>query len=188
MAVAIVAPALIMALAPALTATAPAITGTLVGAASYTATKIAVNTVNERPALEGFSGLDCATNAAAGACFSQVSSIIGNAILNKPINMGSGNVSLNIGGETEVHGNSLLTTNDCYGYALKDSTSGEILKYGETLYPDTRYTTTYLDSNQATLDVMAQGSKAEMHQWQHDQIVDYLNSCGLLPPYNNSEW
>ena len=101
---------------------------------------------------------------------------------------GGGNVPLNAGGETEVHGNSLLTTKDCFGYALKDRTTDEILKYGDTLYPDTRYTAKYLDSIQAYMDVEAWGNKAEMHYWQHDQIVDYLNSCGQLPPYNNGEW
>jgi RHS repeat-associated protein len=89
-AVSIAVPALVVAAAPAIAAFAPVITGAVGGAVSYTATKIAVNTVNERPALEGFSPLVCATNAAAGACFSQVTSIIGNALLNQPNNIGSG--------------------------------------------------------------------------------------------------
>jgi len=97
-------------------------------------------------------------------------------------------VSFNVGEGTEVHGNSLLTTKPCYGYALRDRTTDEILKYGDTLYPETRYTQVYLDSIQARLDIMAQGSKAEMHEWQHDQILDYFDSCGQFPPYNNSEW
>jgi RHS repeat-associated protein len=187
-AVAVVAPALIMALAPALAAAAPAITGALVGAASYTATKIAVNTVNERPALEGFSALDCATNAAAGACFSQVTSIIGYAILNQPINVGSENVSLNTGAEPEVHGNSLSTTKTAYGYALTDKDTGEVLKYGETIHPEIRYTKSYLDSINANMDILAQGAKTEMHFWQNDQILDYFAACGQNPIYNFNNW
>ena len=92
-AVSIAVPALVVAAAPAIAAFAPVITGAIGGAVSYTATKIAVNTVEERPALEGFSPLACATNAAAGACFGQAFNIIGNAILNQPIDLGSGVVA-----------------------------------------------------------------------------------------------
>ena len=91
-AVSIAVPALVVAAAPTIAAFAPVITGAVGGAVSYTATKIAVNTVNERPSLEGFSPLACATNAAAGACFGQAFNIIGNAVLKLPINVESGMV------------------------------------------------------------------------------------------------
>ena len=40
----------------------------------------------------------------------------------------------------KVHGNSLDYDGTNYGYVLKDKTTGEILKYGESINPNSRYT------------------------------------------------
>ncbi len=50
-----------------------------------------------------------------------------------------------------MHGNSLNNANINYGYVLMDKDTGEILKFGETLYPDIRYFQSFLDSNNAFL-------------------------------------
>lgn len=50
-----------------------------------------------------------------------------------------------------VHGNSLSNP---YGYALVDKDTGEIFKFGETLYPNTRYSQNYLDSKNAVRKVL----------------------------------
>ncbi len=40
---------------------------------------------------------------------------------------------------TGTHGNSLSDPRTNYGYALVNKDTNEILKFGETLYPDSRY-------------------------------------------------
>lgn len=57
-----------------------------------------------------------------------------------------------------IHGNSLNNPNTNYGYVLMDKDTREILKFGETLYPDTRYTQKYLDSVNAEMSVLESGS------------------------------
>ena len=45
---------------------------------------------------------------------------------------------------SRIHGNSLANANTNYGYQLVDNKTGNVLKYGETLYPNTRYSKKYL--------------------------------------------
>ena len=87
-----------------------------------------------------------------------------------------------------VHGNSLNHPGTNYGYALVDKDTGEILKFGETLYPDTRYSKTYLESINARMDILTSGSKVEIHFWQHTQIDVYVQVNGSLPPLNKTGW
>ena len=47
---------------------------------------------------------------------------------------------------TESHGNSLSDPRTNYGYVLVDKDTNEILKFGETLYPETRYSKSYQDT------------------------------------------
>ena len=52
---------------------------------------------------------------------------------------------------TESHGNSLSDPRTNYGYVLVDKDTNEILKFGETLYPETRYSKSYLEQNNAVM-------------------------------------
>ena len=91
-------------------------------------------------------------------------------------------------GVKEVHGNSLLTTKTAYGYTLTDRTTNEILKYGETIHPDTRYSGKFLNSINANMNILAEGSKSEMHFWQQYQVLDYFNAYGVNPHLNINGW
>ncbi|MGP9293992.1 hypothetical protein ACPSYO_03560 [Yersinia pseudotuberculosis] len=52
---------------------------------------------------------------------------------------------------------------------------------------DSRYSQKYLDENNADVIFMADGSKREMHKWQHDKILEYkANNGGRRPPLNKS--
>ena len=87
------------------------------------------------------------------------------------------------------HGNSLTTTKPAQGYALKDRNTGQVLKYGETTQGNKRYTKKYLNDKNADMDFQAKGSKKEMHDWQHEKILDYKdNHNGARPPLNKSDW
>lgn len=88
-----------------------------------------------------------------------------------------------------VHGNSLTNNfNKNYGYALIDKNTSEVLKFGETLYPDTRYTQSYLDSINAEMKVLVSGQKLDIHLWQHDMNMYYFYKYGDFPPLNKKGW
>ncbi|KJS84333.1 MAG: hypothetical protein JL57_20750 [Desulfosporosinus sp. BICA1-9] len=64
-----------------------------------------------------------------------------------------------------------------------------MLKYGETTNSSHRYTKKYLQNNNAEMQIEIQGTKREMHQWQHEQILDYKNiNNELRPPLNKSDY
>ena len=87
------------------------------------------------------------------------------------------------------HGNSLTTTKPAQGYALRDISTDKVLKYGETTRENRRYSKKYLKDNNAYMDFQAKGSKKEMHDWQHEKILDYKdNHNGARPPLNKSDW
>lgn len=87
------------------------------------------------------------------------------------------------------HGNKLDTTKPAQGYALKDRNSGDVLKYGETTRGEKRYTKKYLNENNARIEFQANGTKREMHDWQHEKILDYkANNNEQRPPLNKSDW
>lgn len=97
--------------------------------------------------------------------------------------------ALSIGiGSTSIHGNSLSSTATNYGYALVDKSTSEILKFGETIHPQTRYSQSYLNTNNATLNVLESGSKADIHMWQYDMNSYYKNVYGIFPPLNKRGW
>ena len=86
------------------------------------------------------------------------------------------------------HGNSLNTTKPAQGYALKDRNTGEVLKYGETTRDEKRYTKKYLNENNARIEFQTNGTKREMHDWQHEKILDYkTNNNGQRPRLNKSD-
>ncbi len=83
---------------------------------------------------------------------------------------------------TSSHGNSLSDPRTNYGYALVDKDTNEILKFGESLDPDSRYTKKYLDENNAKMVILEQGSKADIHNWQTDMNNYYKEKYGEYPP------
>jgi hypothetical protein len=87
------------------------------------------------------------------------------------------------------HGNSLSTDKPARGYTLRDRKTGKILKYGETTRGNKRYSQKYLDEHNAVMQFEAKGTKAEMHQWQHDKIKEYKRTHdGERPDLNKSDW
>ena len=89
---------------------------------------------------------------------------------------------------TGNHGNSSSNSNTNYGHSLVDKDTGEILKFGETIHPNSRYTREYLNNNNAIMKIMDSGSKVDMHNWQHDMIEYYFDKYKILPPLNKSRW
>ena len=89
---------------------------------------------------------------------------------------------------TGSHGNSLSDPRVNYGYALVDRDTNEILKFGETIHPTTRYSQNYLDAHNADMVILEQGNKLDIHLWQHDKIVEYQLEHGFFPSLNKSEW
>ena len=88
----------------------------------------------------------------------------------------------------KIHGNSLKTTKETIGYALKKTDTGEIMKYGETTRGVKRYSQRFYRENGVDMVELARGSKYDMHYWQHNQIVSYYNQYGHRPPWNKSFW
>jgi RHS repeat-associated protein len=87
------------------------------------------------------------------------------------------------------HGNDLRTRTPAQRYSLRDRATGEILKYGETTLGNARYSKKYLNSINADMLPERSGSKADMHDWQHQQILDYKNrNGGRRPVLNKTDW
>jgi RHS repeat-associated protein len=88
----------------------------------------------------------------------------------------------------KLHGNNLNTTKPAQGYSLRDRDTGEILKFGETTRGTKRYSQKYLERHNAEMIFEAQGTKREMHDWQHQKIIDYVNRYGKKPALNKIFW
>ena len=86
------------------------------------------------------------------------------------------------------HGNSLSTKKPAQGYVLKENGTNRVLKFGETTRGKYRYSNNYLQKNNAYIDFVKKGTKAEMHTWQHNMIKNYFSRHGSLPPLNKSFW
>ncbi|AEP36794.1 RHS repeat-associated core domain-containing protein [Taylorella asinigenitalis] len=87
------------------------------------------------------------------------------------------------------HGNSHQCSKKTYGYVLKDIDTDEILKFGETTNPKKRYSKSFLENENAWMEIITSGSKKDMHQWQHKEILNYKNCHGgFRPPLNKSDW
>ena len=87
-----------------------------------------------------------------------------------------------------THGNSLNNTSTNYGYVLVDKDTKEILKFGETIHPDTRYPASYLDANNAEMKILESGSKSDIHNWQYDMNSYYKYKYNEFPPLNKRGW
>lgn len=88
----------------------------------------------------------------------------------------------------DCHGNSLKSEKTNYGYSLRDNSTNRILKYGESLYGERRYSKGFYGSYNCHMEIMIEGSKFEIHQWQHDMILQYIETMGERPPLNKSMW
>ena len=97
------------------------------------------------------------------------------------------NTNANVNNTTKVHGNSLNSAKTNYGYVLIDS-QNNILKFGETINPTTRYSKTYLEQHDATMNILVFGSKRDIHLWQHDMNEYYYYKYGEYPPLNQRGW
>ncbi|MBQ2730889.1 MAG: hypothetical protein IJF24_02590 [Clostridia bacterium] len=87
----------------------------------------------------------------------------------------------------KVHGNSLKSTKTNYGYALVDK-DNNIMKFGETVNPKTRYSQKYLNQNGYSMKILESGSKADIHYWQYDMNMYYRSRYGSFPPLNKRGW
>ena len=87
-----------------------------------------------------------------------------------------------------THGNSLSDPRTNYGYVLIDENTKEILKFGETIHPDTRYSKKYLKDIHAKMIILETGSKREIHEWQHGLNEYYKKKYNEYPPLNKEGW
>jgi len=88
---------------------------------------------------------------------------------------------------SKIHGNSLSSNKINYGYQLIDK-NNNILKYGESKNPLTRYSQKWLDENGYKVQIKVAGTKRGVHEWQHDMIENYAIISGGRPRLNNSMW
>ena len=88
----------------------------------------------------------------------------------------------------KVHGNSHATTKPAEGYVLLDRCTGECIKYGETTMGTKRYSAKYLEDANARMRFEAQGTKKEMHQWQHEKILEHKEMFEVRPRLNFSDY
>ena len=69
----------------------------------------------------------------------------------------------------KIHGNSLKTTKETIGYALRKTDTGEIMKYGETTRGIKRYTNKFYRENNVFMDPLARGTKYDMQMCIRDR-------------------
>jgi RHS repeat-associated protein len=97
--------------------------------------------------------------------------------------------TLQEGGLTRPHGIVKDSGLPAQGYTLRNRSTGEILKYGETTRGEQRYSRSYLRQINAEMVIEVSGTKAEMHAWQHQKILEYKSSHGgQRPPLNKSDY
>ena len=82
----------------------------------------------------------------------------------------------------------MANTKTNYGNALVDKNTGEILTFGETLYPNSRYSQGYLNSINAEMKILESGSKEFIHNWQYDMNKYYQFKYGEFSPLNSKGW
>lgn len=97
-------------------------------------------------------------------------------------------VSIERKAEKVIHGNNLLNPATNYGYSLRSNATDSIMKFGETLNPSTRYPASFYKANDVYMKLEIEGSKADIHNWQNQKILDYLNQFGRRPLLNNSNF
>ena len=88
---------------------------------------------------------------------------------------------------SKMHGNSLSSNKINYGYQLIDK-NNNVVKYGESKNPLTRYSQKWLDENGYKVQIKVAGTKRGVHEWQHDMIENYAIISGGRPILNKSMW
>lgn len=82
-------------------------------------------------------------------------------------------------------------------YCLECRRTGEVLKYGETTHGEDRYgvgnqkrySTDYLEENNAEYKKLDSGTKTDMHKKQTELINEYKDeNGGVRPPLNKSDY
>ncbi len=87
------------------------------------------------------------------------------------------------------HGNIKDSGLPAEGYSIRSRRTGEVLKYGETTRGEQRYSRRYFEAVDARLVFETSGTKAEMHEWQHQKILEYKAAHGgKRPPFNKSDY
>ncbi|MGE6720619.1 hypothetical protein ACQKGD_25185 [Peribacillus frigoritolerans] len=86
------------------------------------------------------------------------------------------------------HGNDHRTTRPAVGYSIRKRDTGQVMKYGETIRGEKRYSKKFYRKNNVRMIIEAEGSKKEMHQWQHKKIVDYKKKNNKRPTWNKSDY
>jgi len=87
------------------------------------------------------------------------------------------------------HGNSLNTERPAEGYSLQDRDTGEICKYGETTCGLDRYSQDFLDEENVDMIFEESGSKRDMHEWQHEKILEFKDANdGERPRLNLNDY
>jgi len=104
-----------------------------------------------------------------------------------------------LGYHTYVVGNDLLVVhNDCHGnnlncekknqlYNLIDE-NNQVVKIGKTTRGYKRYTKKYLRKNNLKMEFFEEGSKREIHNLQHQRLIEFFEQHGKLPKLNKSFW
>ncbi len=88
---------------------------------------------------------------------------------------------------SKIHGNSLASNKINYGYQLIDK-NNNVVKYGESKNPLTRYTKKWLADNKLRVQIKVAGTKRGVHEWQHYMIENYTLISGSRPELNKSLW
>ena len=86
------------------------------------------------------------------------------------------------------HGNSLNTTKKTDLYVLRDKTTQQVKKIGETTRGVNRYSKAFYDQNNVYMQIIDTGSKKAMHYQQHRLLQNYFSHIGRLPALNKSFW
>lgn len=89
---------------------------------------------------------------------------------------------------TKIHGNSLKSTKINYGYVLINKENKDIMKFGESINPKTRYSKKFLNENGYLMIILEHGRKKDIHLWQHDMNMYYRSRYGVFPPLNSRGW
>lgn len=95
----------------------------------------------------------------------------------------------------DEHGNT-LNEKPAEGYTLRSKKTGEVKKYGETTHGEDkygegkqkRYSQSWLDKKGLYYQKETDGTKKDMHQWQHEEIVKHFFIYGKRPTYNKSNY
>ena len=70
---------------------------------------------------------------------------------------------------------------------MRKNGTNEIMKFGETTRGLKRYTKKFREAEQVWMDFVEHGTKKEMHDWQHNMIVEYAKKHnGKRPPWNKN--